>query len=686
MDDTGDLLPPSQSLAAALHFLQSEWNGFARDRAKWNQHRAQLEAKVAELEGQRRADAVTQRDLLRRIKMLESALINARKKASPDAVEQEASQVEQVQTAWESSVRQPLEAKLRKVREGRELLIGYLREVGCTEKVIASQAERMRLKLDNWPPTLPVEQSEPQLDNTSFRSAGSSNTSPIKLATRGNFSYGTAASEPAPDASPLATADRSSPEAADADAEAAALDSLDAMLQDEDFDEEEETMGERVAIAQGAAAPPLVLTPDAGDTDDNNDNNDDPFAAMDEGQLASMVSKQFGKKGSKMMSRMGGKGKICKAPRAQDIFGGAEDDGLGVLADVTSAAVEVPDESVVALNAGSTDTLKGKTSWRQCFVLKSHLMTINAVACHPTDPVMVTAANDGTAKVWWLPPVKKSTNYKVEPVTTLRGHQGPVLAVVLNTDGDTCYTGGADGTIRAWSVPDESATASDAFVNLQQDTFEGHRGPVVSLAMLDDRTLMSASQDGTCCIWTADGSRCAEWQCPDDDGANPTCIRLLQHNPQVCVVTYETGRTFLFDVNTGKMTKALVSVSDELKASPATVVASPSGMDVVAIGHADHSIRIVDTNTGKMTSHMVAHTDAVAGLAFDNNNKYLLSCSTGRNIRVWDATSFRCCEDITAHRQGDDESITAVQWIGGLGESVFTSVGADGIARVFCLG
>ena len=43
MDETGDLLPPSQSLAAALHFLQSEWNGFARDRAKWNQHRAQLE-------------------------------------------------------------------------------------------------------------------------------------------------------------------------------------------------------------------------------------------------------------------------------------------------------------------------------------------------------------------------------------------------------------------------------------------------------------------------------------------------------------------------------------------------------------------------------------------------------------------------------------------------------------------
>ena len=43
--------------------------------------------------------------------------------------------------------------------------------------------------------------------------------------------------------------------------------------------------------------------------------------------LQGMVSKQFGKKGSKMMARMGGKKTKGKAPRAQDIFGGADDDG-----------------------------------------------------------------------------------------------------------------------------------------------------------------------------------------------------------------------------------------------------------------------------------------------------------------------------------------------------------------------
>jgi hypothetical protein len=49
--------------------------------------------------------------------------------------------------------------------------------------------------------------------------------------------------------------------------------------------------------------------------------------------------------------------------------------------------------------------------------------------------------------------------------------------------------------------------------------------------------------------------------------------------------------------------------------------------------------------------------------------------ATGRNIRVWDATTFRCCEDLTAHRQGDGESITAVEWLGGLGDHVFVRYG-----------
>ena len=53
-----------------------------------------------------------------------------------------------------------------------------------------------------------------------------------------------------------------------------------------------ETMGQRVAIAQGVSAPALVLAPDNGDNDDNDD-NDDPFAGIDEGQLAVSLGEEL---------------------------------------------------------------------------------------------------------------------------------------------------------------------------------------------------------------------------------------------------------------------------------------------------------------------------------------------------------------------------------------------------------
>lgn len=43
-------------------------------------------------------------------------------------------------------------AKLTKVREGRELLVKYLREMNFTDDVIHAQGLRMKALLDDWPP------------------------------------------------------------------------------------------------------------------------------------------------------------------------------------------------------------------------------------------------------------------------------------------------------------------------------------------------------------------------------------------------------------------------------------------------------------------------------------------------------------------------------------------------------
>ncbi|BGP28192.1 striatin-related protein [Rhodotorula toruloides] len=71
---------PPMTLAAALHFLQSEHRRYARDRNEWEIERAEMRARIALLEGEKRGNDGALKSLGRRCKMLEMALRGERSK------------------------------------------------------------------------------------------------------------------------------------------------------------------------------------------------------------------------------------------------------------------------------------------------------------------------------------------------------------------------------------------------------------------------------------------------------------------------------------------------------------------------------------------------------------------------------------------------------------------------------
>ncbi|KAH9951500.1 WD40 repeat-like protein [Amylocystis lapponica] len=77
-------LPPQSgqdlTLSNVLHFLQTEWRRYERDRNEWEIERAEMRARIALLEGERRSFDNVKLDLMRRIKMLEYALRMERSK------------------------------------------------------------------------------------------------------------------------------------------------------------------------------------------------------------------------------------------------------------------------------------------------------------------------------------------------------------------------------------------------------------------------------------------------------------------------------------------------------------------------------------------------------------------------------------------------------------------------------
>ncbi|KAF8930839.1 hypothetical protein BGZ58_008009 [Dissophora ornata] len=65
---------------SVLQFLQSEWRRFERDRNEWDIEKAEMKARIAFLEGEKRGVDIAKMDLMKRVKMLEYALRQERSK------------------------------------------------------------------------------------------------------------------------------------------------------------------------------------------------------------------------------------------------------------------------------------------------------------------------------------------------------------------------------------------------------------------------------------------------------------------------------------------------------------------------------------------------------------------------------------------------------------------------------
>merc|ERR1719151_444361 len=139
------------SIPGILHFLQHEWSRFEMERGQWEVEKAELQARIAFLQGERKGQENLKNDLVRRIKMLEYALKQERAKYSKlkyggdggdvgpppqgddglelPALEQGDNMIAVTNSNW---------------RQGRQLLRQYLQEIGYTDTIIDVRSNRVR--------------------------------------------------------------------------------------------------------------------------------------------------------------------------------------------------------------------------------------------------------------------------------------------------------------------------------------------------------------------------------------------------------------------------------------------------------------------------------------------------------------------------------------------------------------
>ncbi|XP_036592664.1 striatin-3 isoform X3 [Trichosurus vulpecula] len=700
--------PQQYTIPGILHYIQHEWARFEMERAHWEVERAELQARIAFLQGERKGQENLKKDLVRRIKMLEYALKQERAKYHKLKYGTELNQGDLKMPTFESEETKDTEVPTVPQnsqltwKQGRQLLRQYLQEVGYTDTILDVRSQRVRSLLG-------LSGSEPN---------GSVETKNLEQILNGGDS---------PSKQKGQEIKRNSGDV---------LETFNFLENADDSDEEEESdmiedltdgkekhrMNKHKIGNEGLAAD-LTDDPDteealkefdflvtaedgegAGEARSSGDGTEwgvnrtklhDMIADLGDDELPHIPSgiiNQSRSPSTRMTDHEG-----ARAEEAEPMFpsGGGKsfimgsDDvllsvlGLGDLADLT-----VTNDADYSYDLPANKDAFRKT-WNPKYTLRSHFDGVRALAFHPVEPVLVTASEDHTLKLWNLQktvPAKKSASLDVEPIYTFRAHIGPVLSLAISSNGEQCFSGGIDATIQWWNMPSPNVDPYDTYEpNVLAGTLIAHTDAVWGLAYSGIKNqLLSCSADGTVRLWNPpEKLPCICTYNGDKEHGIPTSVDFIGCDPAHMVTSFNTGSTVIYDLETSQSLLMLSSQVDSGLQSNNHInrVVSHPTLPVTITAHEDRHIKFFDNKTGKMIHSMVAHLDAVTSLAVDPNGIYLMSGSHDCSIRLWNLDSKTCVQEITAHRKKLDESIYDVAFHPS--KAFIASAGADALAKVF---
>ncbi|VDN30567.1 unnamed protein product [Gongylonema pulchrum] len=245
----------------------------------------------------------------------------------------------------------------------------------------------------------------------------------------------------------------------------------------------------------------------------------------------------------------------------QQFFGGK---GKREYSDINTA-LGIADEATVDIKDDFVlpDEDTSNVRWNLKFTLRSHFDSIRAMQFHPVEPVLVTASEDGTAKLWNL----GGANIKggqisshctavteLEPTYTFRGHSGPIVSMDMSPTGDMCYTGGFDGVVCCWSVPSVNTDIYEPYDSkVLCEKLKGHSNIVWSVAFhSSDNRLVSASADTTVKLWEPGSTEplIKTFNAPLPHLC-PTSVDFVSTEPQQLLAAYTSSYASIIDLETG---------------------------------------------------------------------------------------------------------------------------------------
>uniref|UniRef100_A0A665TGY0 Striatin n=1 Tax=Echeneis naucrates TaxID=173247 RepID=A0A665TGY0_ECHNA len=733
----GEAARAQYSIPGILHFLQHEWARFEVERAQWELERAELQAQIAFLQGERRGQENLKKDLVRRIKMLEYALKQERAKYHKAKYGTDLNQGQIQPPSYDSDEGNDSEAPISPTnssshqlswKQGRQLLRQYLQEVGYTDTILDVKSQRVRalLGLAGDSGEKPSERKpEPMVNGTEPKPDMSDSATVLEAfkfieGAAAEFSDEDEEEDIKPAGQPLRDRkskvrnfldDPDTEEALKGFDFLASPDELDGSAESRsgedsgECEKEDQSLGElswdvdqglinqlKEQYRKERKGKKGVKRPNRSKLQDMLANLRDaeelpsmqpPVTPPSRPSVPRLNEPEVGRPDDEALTFLPSSGKSFILGRVDEAI--SNELGLGELAGLTVANEA---DSLSYDIANNQDALR--KTWNPKFTLRSHFDSVRSLAFHPVEPVLVTASEDHTLKLWNLQktaPAKRCAALDVEPIYTFRAHSGAVLCVTMSSSGEQCFSGGVDGTIQSWNTPNPNIDPYDSYEPaVLRGALCGHTDSVWGVVYSSaHHRLLSCSADGTVRLWNAADTSPSLAVFNERGGKKdlgvPTSVDLVSSEPAHMVASFTTGHIGLFNMETQQLVLKLDSVGPPEAPCKINRILSHPTLPITVTAQEDRHIQFFDNNTGKLIHSMVAHLDSVTSLAVDPNGLYLMSGSHDCSIRLWNMESKTCIQEFTAHRKKFEESIHDVAFHPT--KCYIGSAGADALAKVF---
>jgi len=293
--------------------------------------------------------------------------------------------------------------------------------------------------------------------------------------------------------------------------------------------------------------------------------------------------------------------------------------------------------------------IKGWSCTKQ---FKGHLLSVANVAMHPTKPILVTASDDKTWKMWHLPAgdlimcgeghkdwvagvdfhpaghslatgsgdntVKIWDFEKQKCVLTFSEHKQAVWGVRYHAAGDVLASCSLDHTVRLWDVPaGRCRTALRGHVDSVNDVVWQPYGAA----------LATASSDKTVSIWDARSGLCTQTFYGHQNSCNAVAFT---RTGTVLASTDADGIVKLWDT---RMVAEIVTA--EASQSPANKCAFDRSGRVLVVASDDGRVRGFNGNNGELLCELNAHSDAAQAVVFDPTDQFMVTCGSDNSFKMW---------------------------------------------------